>query len=146
MGLKDELHDIKVMGGLRNYLVTVIQMERAAWEVRRALGEKNRAARKERRLMKTSTFDALTENIGPVLDGDEQIVHEDLLIDTIAVERRRWIERGYWCFALVAAIGLGWLAGWYMQPEYAPQPWKCTVAVHGVGEEASLVDCEGVPE
>lgn len=96
-----------------------------------ALGEAEKALaeRKERRLMKTSTYDALMESVGPVVDGDAQIVHEDVLADTIAVERRRWVERVYWIFALVAVAGLGWLGGWYTQPQYAPQPWECDVKV-----------------
>lgn len=77
------------------------------------------------------------ENIGPVLDGDVQIVHEDVMADTLAVEQRRWTERGYWVFALIAALGIGGVIGWYMQPQYEPKPWDCTVKVM---PEATLVE------
>lgn len=129
MQIKDRLHDL-----------------RSAFEDWRNEQEKARAERTERRLMKTSTWDALMESIGPVVDGDSQVVHEDLLRDTIAVEKRRWIERVQWIVLALITAGLGWTAGWYMQPAYAPDPIKCNVIVHGVGEEPSVVRCEGVPE
>lgn len=103
-------------------------------------GEKARAERKERRLINSSTWDALTET----LDEDErdpysweQIEFEATMGDTVRVERRRWIERGYWMFALIGAIGIGWLIGWYMQPQYEPKPWVCDVKVH---PDAPLVE------
>lgn len=149
MSIRDELHDIKVLGGVRNYLVTLWQLRVVhAWDAWRCAAEKKRAERKERRLMKTSTWDALMENVEPGLipENAEQEVHEDMLRDTIAIERRRWIERAQWIVVLLVAFGLGGIGGWYLQPEYAPEPIKCTVKVQGYGKEASIVDCEGVPE
>lgn len=113
------------------------------WRDRR---ENDKAERKERRLMRTSTFDALMESVGPVVDGDSQIVHEDVLADTIAVEKRRNIERASWIVGMFMMLGFGWVAGWYMQPQYAPEPVTCDVVVHGSGKEASVVRCEGVIE
>lgn len=101
--------------------------------------EKSRAERKERRLMKTSTYDALMEgvNLGLVPENSEQVLHEDLLADTIAVERRRWIERASWItFALITA-GLGYLGGLYMHEQEKPALVECDVKV---APEAALVD------
>lgn len=129
MNLKDELHDVKVLGGVRNYLLTVWQIKRGNWEWRQVAREKERAERKERRLMKTSTYDALMEGVGPVVDGDVQVVHEEILADTIRVERRRWVERVSWILTVVGALGFGWTAGWYAQPQFKPEPWVCDVKV-----------------
>lgn len=156
MSLKDELHDIKVLGGVRNYLVTSWQIRRGNREWRRAqalrdqgfepditepatlserrqerrdLTVQRRAERTERRLMKTSTWDALMENVGPVVDGDSQTVHEEVLADTAAVERRRWIERAAWLTFIAFVAASGYLAGWYMQPQFKPEPWVCDVKV-----------------
>ena len=101
------------------------------------LAEKNRAERRERRLMNTSTWDALMESVGPVVDGDSQMVHEDVMADTIAVEKRRWLERASWITLAFITAGLGWLGGWYLQPQYKPEPWDCTVKV---APEATLVE------
>lgn len=152
--LQDELHDIRALGGIRNYLITLYQIKRGNWQWHRIEAQKKRAARKERRLMKTSTFDALTENMGlDALDENERGPYdwsqsdlEGVLADTIAVERRRWLERAQWIVLLLVFAGFGYLTGWHMQPQYAPDPVKCTVVVHGVGKEASVVKCEGVPE
>lgn len=130
MNLKDELHDIKVLGGARNYVRTLWQLRVVhEWDAWRCAAEKKRAENKERRLMKSSTYDALAERavIDETMTMSEQALHEDLLADTIAVERRRWIERGYWCFAIAAVLGLGFVAGWNAQPQFAPQPWDCLV-------------------
>jgi hypothetical protein len=116
------------------------------FEARRDAAEKARAERKERRLIKTSTYDALMENVEDVEDGDLQIVVEDVLADTIAVAKRRWIERGAWITLAFITAGLGWVAGWYMQPEYEPKPVTCDVLVHGTTKETSVVRCTGVPE
>lgn len=131
MSLKDELHDIRVLGGVRNYLVTVWQLRVVhEWDTRRCAAEKARAERKERRIMKTSTWYALSEGYDEVVaDGEAQAIHEDLMHDTIAVEQHRWTERGYWVLALIAALGVGWVTGWYMQPQFKPEPWDCTVKV-----------------
>lgn len=129
MSLKDELHDIRVLGGVRNYLLTVWQIKRGNWEWRQVAREKERAERKERRLMKTSTYDALMEGVGPVVDGDVQVVHEEILADTIRVERRRWVERVSWILTVIGALGFGWTAGWYAQPQFKPEPWVCDVKV-----------------
>lgn len=129
MSLKDELHDVKVLGGVRNYLLTVWQIKRGNWDWHRAAREKARAERKERRLMKTSTYDALMENIGEYADADAQVIHEDLLHDTIAVERRRWLERAAWLALVCFVAAAGALAGWYMQPQFKPEPWVCDVKV-----------------
>lgn len=100
------------------------------FETHRDAAEKARAERKERRLMKTSTWDALSEGYDEVVKpGEEQAIHEDLLYDTIMVERRRWIERAQWITLALIVAGLGWLAGWYMQPQYSPEPWDCDVKV-----------------
>lgn len=171
--LQAELHDMRVLGGVRNYLRTVIEIQRSnrewrraqeqrdqgfepdtteratlreRWQEHRDLMVQRRAVRRERRLMKTSTWDALMESVGPVVDGDSQTVHEEVMEDTIAVEKRRWLERAQWIVLLFIAAGLGGLGGWYLQPQYAPQPVTCTVLVQGVGKEASVVKCEGVPE
>lgn len=132
VGLKDELHDVKVLGGVRNYLLTLWQLRVVhEWDARRYAAEKARAERKERRLMKTSTYDALAERTEPGLipDNIEQMIHEDLLADTIAVERRRWIERAAWITLAVITAGLGWVGGWYAQPEFQPGPVSCDIKV-----------------
>lgn len=133
MSLKDELHDVKVLGGVRNYLLTLWQLRVVhEWDARRYAAEKARAERKERRLMKTSTWDALTET----LDEDEQdpyswpqVEYEAVMEDTIRIERRRWIERVSWILTIIGALGFGWTAGWYAQPQFKPEPWVCDVKV-----------------
>lgn len=132
MSLKDELHDVKVLGGVRNYLLTLWQLRVVhEWDARRYAAEKKQAERKERRLMKTSTWDALCENLDldHPIDSLTQVVHEDLMADTIAVERRRWIERVSWILTVIGALGFGWTAGWYAQPQFKPEPWVCDVKV-----------------
>lgn len=150
MNLKDELHDLRLVG-LRDYLYLGYGQRIENWWVQQ---EKARAERKERRLMKTSTWDALAENMGlEFMDEDERDPHgwsqsdyESVMADTIVVERRRWIERAQWIVGLLIALGLGWVGGWYAQPQYAPDPIECTVKVLGLGKEVSEVKCEGVPE
>lgn len=95
-------------------------------------GEKARAERKERRLINSSTWDALTET----LDEDErdpyswtQAEFEATMTDVIAVEKRRWIERAAWLALAGFVAGAAWLAGWHMQPQFKPEPWDCTVKV-----------------
>lgn len=156
MNLKDELHDVKALGGVRQYLRTAIEIRRSnrewrqaqeqrdegfepdtteraslrdRWQEHRDLMVERRAERTERRLVKTSTYDALMENVGPVVDGDTQTVHEEVLADTAAVERRRWFERVSWILTVIGVLGIGWAAGWYAQPQFKPEPWVCDVKV-----------------
>lgn len=98
--------------------------------------------------MKTSTWDALIES----LDEDERDPYgwtqgefEATLADTIAVEKRRWVERASWILALIGALGVGWVAGWYAQPEFQPEPWDCTVKVapEAVLVEPTIMRCVG---
>ena len=102
------------------------------FEARRDAVEKARAERKERRLMKTSTWDALTE-VYYDYESDPyswpQGEFEANIQDTIAVERRRWIERVQWIALVLSAAGLAFTGGWYAQPQFKPEPWDCMVKV-----------------
>lgn len=145
MGIRDELHDIKVVGGLRNYLHTLWHVKRGNWEWRRIHGDraKARAARHDKRLMKTSTYDALAESVEEHL-LTEQVVHEDLLRDTEAVEKRRWIERASWLVLCVVTAGFGYLAGDWAAPMDDPKPWDCIVHVKAsTPDDVNVMRCVG---
>jgi hypothetical protein len=125
VGIKDELHDLRLVGW-RDYW----------WLAYGQRAEQRRSERRQRRLMKTTTWDALVET----LDWDEQdpmdwpqVEFEATMADTIAVEKRRWIERWAWITTAVGLAGLGYVVGVYVQPfeNPDPQPWECVVAVVG---------------
>lgn len=90
-----------------------------------------------KRLMKTSTFDALATSEEKPIDEWAPEVLDAVLEDTVEVEKRRWIERASWItFALVTA-GLGYLGGLYMHEQEKPALVECDVKV---APEAALVD------
>jgi hypothetical protein len=102
------------------------------------------AERTKKRLMKTSTFDALamSEDKG-IAEWDDEVLAA-VLEDTAEVEKRRWIERGSWIVTVVVAAGFGILAGQYVHEETKPQPWVCEITLVGqTAEEPDKVRCTG---
>lgn len=99
--------------------------------------------------MRSSTWDALTES----LDEDErdpydwsQVEYEAAMQATIAVNKRRWIERGAWITLAVGLAGVGYIGGVYMQPieNPQPQPWECVVEVVGEAyDDPDVFRCKG---
>lgn len=94
------------------------------------------------RAMKSSTFKALAEREEePVSEWPVEVLDE-VVGDTIAVDRVRWFERAVWLFVVIAVGVLAFMAGWFFKPIPEPEPikWDCEVVI-GSTEE---VDCTGV--
>lgn len=97
-----------------------------------------------KRLMKTSTFDALAASEDKPVDEWEPEVLEAVLTDTVEVEKRRWIERASWIMLAVVTAGFGYIGGFYMHEEQKPEPWVCDITLLGeTAEEADHVRCTG---
>jgi len=93
------------------------------------------------RAMRSATFKILAQREGP-LEEWEQGVLEEVIGDTVAIDRVRWFERAVWLFVALA-VGTGaFMAGWYIKPVPEPEPiqWNCDVKV-GTSDE---VKCKGV--
>lgn len=100
--------------------------------------------KRERRLMRTSTFKALASlEYGPPEAWDPEFLQETLE-NTQAVERMRWSERWVWISALFALGVAGFSLAWMVKPMPEPEPveWSCVVTYDHDGKEQ--VECSGV--
>ena len=97
-----------------------------------------------KRLMKTSTFDALaTSEEKPVEEWTPEVLTA-VLTDTAEVEKRRWIERASWIMLALVTAGFGYVGGLYMHEQQKPEPWVCNITLLGeTAEEADHVRCTG---
>lgn len=90
-----------------------------------------------KRLMKTSTFDALAMSEDKPVEEWSPEVLDAVLEDTAEVERRRWIERASWIVLALTTAGFGYLGGLEMHERDEPELVTCDVKV---APEAALVD------
>jgi hypothetical protein len=104
----------------------------------------DKAERTKRRLMKTSTFDALAmSEEKPVEEWDEAVLTA-VLDDTAEVEKRRWIERASWIVLAMVTAGFGYVGGNYIHEEMKPEPWTCVITLVGEkAEDPDVLRCTG---
>jgi hypothetical protein len=94
------------------------------------------------RVMRSSTFKAIAAlEDAPPSEWEEGLL-EEVIEDVIAVDRVRWMERGWWAASLAVGITGAFLLGWVMRPVPEPEPvqWDCTVKVGTLDE----VECKGM--
>lgn len=106
--------------------------------------EDEREERQRKRAMRSPTFKALAgQMVHPVDEWGEDLLDE-VIQDTVTIERDRWAERGIWIFVALALAGAGALAGWHLKPEPEPEPilWSCTRTYDNV--EVDTIECQGV--
>lgn len=97
-----------------------------------------------KRLMKTSTFDALAMSEEKPLDEWSPEILDAVLADTAEVEKRRWLERASWIVLAMTAAGFGFLGGQYMHEEQKPEPWDCVIQLLGeTANEPDILRCTG---
>lgn len=142
MNIKDELHDLKLLGWREYWWLAY--GSRA--DQRREDRIKRRAERADKRVMRTSTFDALASTYEEDPYDLPQEVLEDLIEDTIEVNRRRVLERTTWLMVVVTVAAAAFGTGWYLRPLDEPEPMVCDVTLINEGEDVTNVRCTGVYE
>lgn len=108
------------------------------------LREDLREERRRDRARHSSTFKALAGQVDQPVSEWEKDLLDEVIEDSIVVERDRWAERGIWIFVALALAGAGVLAGWHLKPEPEPEPimWSCTRVYDDV--EVDTIECQGV--
>lgn len=99
--------------------------------------------KRDRRLMKTATFEALASIEAKPVEEWEPGILAAVLEDTAAVERSRWIERGWWLVLGVFALAAVYATATSLTPVHEPQPWKCTVELAQTEKGPDKVHCNG---
>lgn len=99
--------------------------------------------KRDRRLMKTATFEALASIERTPPEEWEPGMLAAVLEDTAVVERTRWIERGWWFVLAVFAIAATWASAQSMQPGPEPEPWRCTIELSQDGVDPDVLHCTG---
>jgi hypothetical protein len=99
--------------------------------------------KRDRRLMKTSTFEALSSIETKPVEEWEPGILAAVLEDTAAVERSRWIERAWWLVLSMFAIAAVYASATSFAPVHEPQPWKCTIELSQDGEDPDRLYCNG---
>jgi len=99
--------------------------------------------KRDRRLMKTATFEALSSIETKPVEEWEPGILAAVLEDTAAVERSRWIERAWWLVLAVFAIAATYASAQSFAPVHEPQPWKCTVELAQTDKGPDKVHCNG---
>lgn len=99
----------------------------------------------QKRLMKTSTFDALAVSEEKPVEEWSPEVLEAVLDDTAEVEKRRWMERAQWIVLALVLGGFGYLGGQYLHEQQKPGPWECDVKVmpNAPLKEPTIMRCVG---
>lgn len=98
-----------------------------------------------KRLMKTSTFDALAMSEDrPVEEWSDEVL-DAVLEDTVEVEKRRWMERAQWAVIGLVLAGFGYLGGLHIHEQEKPGPWECDVKVlpDAPLKEPTIMRCVG---
>lgn len=140
MNIKDELHDLKLLGWREYWWLAYGSRADQRQEER----VKNRAERADKRMMRTSTFDALASAYeGDPYDLPQEIL-DDLIEDTVEVNRRRVLERTTWLIVVVMVAGAAFAAGWYLRPMDEPEPVTCNVTLIDHGTDVTEVRCTEV--
>lgn len=99
--------------------------------------------KRDRRLMKTSTFEALASIERTPPEEWEPGILAAVLEDTAVVERSRWIERAWWLVIGVFGLAAVYASATSFTPVHEPQPWKCTVELAQTEKGPDKVHCNG---
>lgn len=99
--------------------------------------------KRDRRLMKTSTFEALASIERTPPEEWEPGILAAVLEDTAVVERARWIERAWYIVLGLFALAAVYASATSFSPVHEPQPWKCTIELSQDGEEPDRLFCNG---
>ena len=108
------------------------------------LREDLREEKRRDRARHSSTFKTLAAQVDrPVSEWDKDLLDE-VIEDTIVIERDRKFERGIWTFVVLALAGAGALAGWHLKPEPEQEPilWSCTRTYDNI--KVDTIECKGV--
>lgn len=108
-------------------------------EMEKAIGTAQR-----KRAMRSSTFRVLAEQMDhPVREWGEDLLDE-VIEDTIVIERDRRFERGIWIFVVISLALGAFFAGWNMKPEPQPEPieWQCQRVYDDT--KVDTIDCTGI--
>lgn len=99
--------------------------------------------KRDRRLMKTSTFEALASIETKPVDEWEPGILAAVLEDTATVERSRWIERGWWIALILVGGAAAFASAQSMEPGPTPEPWRCTIELSQDGVDPDVLRCTG---
>lgn len=126
------------------------EMESFVDKIEQDIREEDEAAalkeqRRRDRAMNSSTFRAIAAlEFGPPEEWEEGMLDE-IIEDTIAVDRVRWHERVTWISVVIGFAMAAFGAAWYIKPvpEQVPMTFECAIEYEGgVGDS---VDCMQEP-